>query len=708
MDYFEYTKIVGAVLFTLLVLTGVRVGVNGFYHPQETTPPVYLVAPAVAENPKAKPGSNKGATVATKPATGTSTTAATTAPKGVSKAAPTGTSKKGAATAVAKVSPKTDAKKGAAKGVTTAAIGAATAAAGHALFAGANPAKGKTIAGAICVACHDISSAKKIRFGPPLWGVFGRKKASYPGFSYSSAFKKLKGNWTLADLDRFLTKPSAFAPGTRMSFVGFKDEKRRHNVISWLATLGSSGASTLKGGATPTGPGNKAGKAPTKKPPKKGTKAPDTTAAAAKGMTTVASSADKGEAKGKTTPTAKGASKIAPTAKVSPKTDAKKGAPRAAAPAAPKGVSKAAPTPTGTSKKGAATAVAKVSPKSGLKKGTAKGVTKTAASGAATAAAGHALFAGANPAKGKTIAGAICVACHDISSAKKIRFGPPLWGVFGRKKASYPGFSYSSAFKKLKGNWTPADLDRFLTKPSAFAPGTRMSFVGFKDEKRRHNVISWLATLGSSGASTLKKSATPTGPGNKAGKATTKAPPKKGTKAPDTTAAAAKGMTKMAVSDADKGEAKGKTTPTVKGVSKAAPTAEVSPTAKGVSKAAPTAKVSPKAEAKKGTAKGGTKTAAIGAALTKRQCGLCHTVTKNGKSRMGPPLWGVFGRKKASYPGFSYSKALTRLGGVWNKDDLDRFLTSPARYAKGTRMAFVGIKDPKKRRAIIDWLAAQK
>ena len=61
--------------------------------------------------------------------------------------------------------------------------------------------------------------------------------ASVAGFAYSDGLKTLGGDWTYQDLDKFLTKPSAFAPGTKMTFVGLPDGDKRANVIAYLKSI---------------------------------------------------------------------------------------------------------------------------------------------------------------------------------------------------------------------------------------------------------------------------------------------------------------------------------------------------------------------------------------------------------------------------------------------------------------------------------------
>ena len=55
--------------------------------------------------------------------------------------------------------------------------------------------------------------------------------------AYSAALKAKGGKWDYAELDKWLLKPSAYAPGTKMSFAGIADPKVRADVISYLRSL---------------------------------------------------------------------------------------------------------------------------------------------------------------------------------------------------------------------------------------------------------------------------------------------------------------------------------------------------------------------------------------------------------------------------------------------------------------------------------------
>jgi cytochrome c len=87
-----------------------------------------------------------------------------------------------------------------------------------------------------------------------------------------------------------------------------------------------------------------------------------------------------------------------------------------------------------------------------------------------------------------------------------------------------------------------------------------------------------------------------------------------------------------------------------------------------------------------------------------QKCAACHTFDKGGRALVGPNLWGVVGRPKASVQGFNYSAALKAMGGNWAPDDIYHFIANPKGMIPGTAMTFAGIPRPSERADIIAFL----
>jgi cytochrome c len=93
----------------------------------------------------------------------------------------------------------------------------------------------------LCRSCHTIIKGGANMTGPNLYGVYGRAAGGAADFSYSEALKGKALHWDAATLDQWLQAPGTFVPGTKMSFVGLKDDKDRRDVIGYIA-LASTGA----------------------------------------------------------------------------------------------------------------------------------------------------------------------------------------------------------------------------------------------------------------------------------------------------------------------------------------------------------------------------------------------------------------------------------------------------------------------------------
>jgi cytochrome c len=85
---------------------------------------------------------------------------------------------------------------------------------------------------------------------------------------------------------------------------------------------------------------------------------------------------------------------------------------------------------------------------------------------------------------------------------------------------------------------------------------------------------------------------------------------------------------------------------------------------------------------------------------------VCHTADKGGEDKLGPNLYGVYG-KPAAKGSFAFSPAFKEAGLVLDEATLHKWLENPKALVPGNRMSFPGIKDAAKRQEIIDYLKQQ-
>jgi cytochrome c len=94
------------------------------------------------------------------------------------------------------------------------------------------------------------------------------------------------------------------------------------------------------------------------------------------------------------------------------------------------------------------------------------------------------------------------------------------------------------------------------------------------------------------------------------------------------------------------------------------------------------------------------------AELFASQCGTCHSAKVGDAPRQGPNLFGVFGRKAGSFPGFKYSPGFAQADFVWDDAHLDAWLTRPQNVIRGAVMAYQQ-PNATTRKTIILWLREQ-
>jgi cytochrome c len=87
-----------------------------------------------------------------------------------------------------------------------------------------------------------------------------------------------------------------------------------------------------------------------------------------------------------------------------------------------------------------------------------------------------------------------------------------------------------------------------------------------------------------------------------------------------------------------------------------------------------------------------------------RKCAACHTFAKGEPNKVGPNLWGIVGRPRASLPNFNYSAAMKSKGGTWTIEELNTYLINPKAMVPGTSMNFAGVPRGAERADIIAFL----
>jgi len=102
-------------------------------------------------------------------------------------------------------------------------------------------AAGEQVFKRLCSPCHDVGPEAKIKLGPPLNGIDGRKSGTFEGFNYSEANKNSGITWDEASFPTYIRAPMQAMPGTRMAFVGIKNDKDITDLWAYLKQFGPDG-----------------------------------------------------------------------------------------------------------------------------------------------------------------------------------------------------------------------------------------------------------------------------------------------------------------------------------------------------------------------------------------------------------------------------------------------------------------------------------
>ena len=97
-----------------------------------------------------------------------------------------------------------------------------------------------------------------------------------------------------------------------------------------------------------------------------------------------------------------------------------------------------------------------------------------------------------------------------------------------------------------------------------------------------------------------------------------------------------------------------------------------------------------------------------------KQCFACHDITQEKQNRVGPPLWGIYGKSAASVEGYEYSDAQKSKKDsiVWDEATLHTYLQDPKSLVPGNKMAYpiagVKVMSDKQRKNVIEFLKSLK
>lgn len=326
-----------------------------------------------------------------------------------------------------------------------------------------------------------------------------------------------------------------------------------------------------------------------------------------------------------------------------------------------------------------------------------------------------------------------CIACHGFDEGGANKVGPNLWDTVANAIGARDGYNYSDAmiaYAETAGDWSYENLDAYLADPAGTVPKTKMAFAGLKNDAERANVIAYLRSLSANPAplpgpvamaATEAGEATATAEEPMAEEATNAAETPASEDAAETTEMAATEETEAPASEepamaAAEPEASEESAPAeeqqmaaveedavvseepqMAAAEGAAPAADEQMAAAEQTEAAeteaPAAEEVQMAAAEDPAAEGDV---AAGEKFAKR-CIACHTFDEGGKSKVGPPLYGILNRAIASVEGYKYSSGMVEyseeMTKVWDMAALDAYLADPRGVVKGTKMVFPPVKD---------------
>jgi cytochrome c len=89
------------------------------------------------------------------------------------------------------------------------------------------------------------------------------------------------------------------------------------------------------------------------------------------------------------------------------------------------------------------------------------------------------------------------------------------------------------------------------------------------------------------------------------------------------------------------------------------------------------------------------------------KCEQCHDISKGGPNKIGPELWDIVNRPRATEPGYSYSSAMNSDHNPWTYEKLFKYLKSPQAVVPGTKMSFAGLRNADDRVNLLAFLRTE-
>ncbi len=86
------------------------------------------------------------------------------------------------------------------------------------------------------------------------------------------------------------------------------------------------------------------------------------------------------------------------------------------------------------------------------------------------------------------------------------------------------------------------------------------------------------------------------------------------------------------------------------------------------------------------------------------RCKACHNLTASVRTRLGPNLDGLFGKKAGTATNYKYSKALIEADIIWTEQTIEEWLKKPNAFLPGNKMTFAGMRKQQDRKDLIAFL----